>query len=179
MTQITFEGLIDEVTGIRHSAVTLSAGAPGGPRAAGGRARAAAGRGRRAPSRGGRRLGVAWDLPRRRPRRFPPSAPSPPPPGGGGGEGAASSSGSKPRGGGAGGASTLLNSSDPYFQEFRDLPYYTASQRCAAAAGRRAPAPPGRAQPLNSGHGRVTRAHPALSRPRKEPCPFTPAEIAL
>jgi hypothetical protein len=26
--------------------------------------------------------------------------------------------------------STLLNSSDPFYKEFRDLPYYITSQRC-------------------------------------------------
>lgn len=28
--------------------------------------------------------------------------------------------------------STLLNSSDPFYREFRDLPYYITSQRCVA-----------------------------------------------
>lgn len=78
MTQITFEGLIDEVTGIRHGAVALTSSAGGG--------------------------GVAGSS-------------------GGGGD-AAGGGGAKGRG-----ASTLLNSSDPYFSEFRGLPYYTASQR--------------------------------------------------
>jgi hypothetical protein len=35
MTQITFEGLIDEVTGIRHGAVALAAGEAGACRAGG------------------------------------------------------------------------------------------------------------------------------------------------
>lgn len=69
VTQITFEGLIDEVTGIRNGSVayTPSRREGGGPAGADG------GRGR--PS------------------------------------------------------STLLNSADPFYKEFRDLPYYMTSQR--------------------------------------------------
>ncbi|KAF8069504.1 VPS33 [Scenedesmus sp. PABB004] len=74
LTQITFEGLIDEVTGIRHGS---------------------------APVTPGRRDGG----------------------GAGGGGGAAA----RP-------AATLLNSSDPFYKEFRDLPYYITSQRLQAYA---------------------------------------------
>jgi hypothetical protein len=74
VTQITFEGLIDEVTGIKNGSVTYT------------------------PSR---QEGAA---------------------------GAGSSGGPE---GGRGRASgvTLLNSTDPFYKEFRDLPYYITSQR--------------------------------------------------
>lgn len=74
VTQITFEGLIDEVTGIKNGSVTYT------------------------PSR---QEGV----------------------GGAGSSGAPDSS----RGRGSG--VTLLNSTDPFYKEFRDLPYYITSQR--------------------------------------------------
>lgn len=81
VTQITFEGLIDEVTGIRHGSIAYTPsrrdGASGTEGSAGG--------------------------------------------GGGGGRGGGGAS-SKP-------SSTLLNSSDPFYKEFRDLPYYMTSQR--------------------------------------------------
>eukprot|EP00882_Tetradesmus_deserticola_P022409 GHRQ01024313.1.p1 GENE.GHRQ01024313.1~~GHRQ01024313.1.p1 ORF type:complete len:362 (+),score=158.49 GHRQ01024313.1:506-1591(+) len=66
VTQITFEGLIDEVTGIKHGS---------------------------APYTPSRREAGASDAARGRP------------------------------------GSTLLNSSDPFYKEFRDLPYYITSQR--------------------------------------------------
>lgn len=89
LTQITFEGLVDEVIGVTHGAATLPAAGGGG----GGGAAAAV-------SAGG-------------------ACGSSSPGGAGGGGGAA----------GAGGVTVLLNSSDPFFRELRDLPYYVASQR--------------------------------------------------
>lgn len=83
VTQITFEGLIDEVTGIKNGSVTYT------------------------PSR---QEGGA----------------------GSGGAGAGSSSSSSGPDGssrGRGSGVTLLNSSDPFYKEFRDLPYYLTSQR--------------------------------------------------
>jgi hypothetical protein len=80
VTQITFEGLIDEVTGIKNGSVTYT------------------------PSR---QEGV------------------------GAASAGSSSSSSGPDGSGRGRGSgvTLLNSSDPFYKEFRDLPYYLTSQR--------------------------------------------------
>lgn len=80
MTQITYEGLIDEVTGIKQGAVQY---APRERKDAGGSSSAAAAGG----------------------------------PGGGG-------DGGRGRVG-----TTLLNSTDPFYKEFRDLPYYITSQR--------------------------------------------------
>jgi hypothetical protein len=84
VTQITFEGLIDEVTGIKHGSVTYT--------------------------------------------------PSKREPGGGGGAAGGSSAAAAAPGGGSarGGAAgvTLLNSTDPFYKEFRDLPYYITSSRC-------------------------------------------------
>lgn len=71
VTQITFEGLIDEVTGIKHGSVAYT---PGKRETGGGAAGGDGGRGRP----------VTW----------------------------------------------FLNSSDPFYREFRDLPYYITSQRC-------------------------------------------------
>lgn len=76
VTQITFEGLIDEVTGIKNGSVAYT------------------------PSRQE---------------------------GAGGAGGSSSSAG--PGGGGRGSGVTLLNSTDPFYKEFRDLPYYITSQR--------------------------------------------------
>ncbi len=93
LTQITFEGLIDEVTGIRHGSVSYTPGRRDGPGAAA------------APGPVGGEAGSGAT---------------------GGTATAAGSSGGRGRGGG----STLLNSSDPFYKEFRDLPYYVTSQRC-------------------------------------------------
>jgi hypothetical protein len=75
VTQITFEGLIDEVLGIKNGSVTYT------------------------PSR---QEGAA---------------------------GAGSSGGPEGGRGGRGSGATLLNSTDPFYKEFRDLPYYITSQR--------------------------------------------------
>jgi hypothetical protein len=77
VTQITFEGLIDEVTGIKHGSVAYT------------------------PSK--REVGAA--------------------------------AGEVGAGGRGRGNIMLLNSSDPFYKEFRDLPYYITSQRCASADG--------------------------------------------
>lgn len=76
VTQITFEGLIDEVTGIKNGSVAYT------------------------PSRQEGAAGVG-------------------------------SSSTGPDGGrsGRGSGVTLLNSTDPFYKEFRDLPYYITSQR--------------------------------------------------
>lgn len=85
VTQITFEGLIDEVTGIKNGSVTYT---PSKQQELGG--------------------------------------------GGGGVVGGAGSSGAAEGAGGRRGAGvTLLNSTDPFYKEFRDLPYYITSQRSA------------------------------------------------
>ncbi|KAJ9518384.1 hypothetical protein QJQ45_010290 [Haematococcus lacustris] len=86
MSQITLEGLVDEVTGIRGGAV------PWAPR----------------DKKAAEAAGVAQP-------------------------GTALPSGA-PGGGGAGGGSTLLNSTDPFYREFRDLPYHLAISRLQAAA---------------------------------------------
>lgn len=84
VTQITFEGLIDEVTGIKNGSVTYT------------------------PSR--QEGGGAGS-------------------GGAGGAGGGSSSGPDGSSRGRSSGVTLLNSSDPFYKEFRDLPYYLTSQR--------------------------------------------------
>jgi hypothetical protein len=84
LTQITFEGLVEEVVGVSHGAATLPAAGAGG---------------------GGVR----------------PSSSA-----AGGGAGAAASAGGAATGGHV---TVMLNSSDPFFRELRDLPYYVASQR--------------------------------------------------
>jgi len=81
VTQITFEGLIDEVTGIKNGSVSYT------------------------PSRQEGGVGAA----------------------GAGSSGAADGSRA-----GRGTGVTLLNSTDPFYKEFRDLPYYITSQRCVA-----------------------------------------------
>lgn len=78
VTQITFEGLIDEVTGIKNGSVSYT------------------------PSRQEGGVGAA----------------------GAGSSGAADGSRA-----GRGTGVTLLNSTDPFYKEFRDLPYYITSQR--------------------------------------------------
>lgn len=42
--------------------------------------------------------------------------------------------GSSSRGSGRGSGVTLLNSTDPFYKEFRDLPYYITSQRWVDAS---------------------------------------------
>eukprot|EP00877_Chromochloris_zofingiensis_P013688 jgi/Chrzof1/8573/Cz03g16010.t1 len=81
VTQITFEGLIDEISGIHHGA-------------------------------------VQWTPRERRPGEAGAATAS------NAAAAVAGGDGSKGRGG-----STLINSTDPFYREFRDLPYYLTSQR--------------------------------------------------
>ncbi|PNG99090.1 Vacuolar protein sorting-associated protein 33, partial [Tetrabaena socialis] len=86
MTQITFEGLLDEVTGIKHGS-------------------------------------VPWQPKDKR------------------GAGDAGDSAAAARAGGPAGR-TLLNSTDPFYREFRDLPFHVTIARPVLAAPPSSPSPP-------------------------------------